>query len=125
MPTEMQELEAKLKAYEERFGPLLPPAPPAFEKDDLVAWNHAEATQHAVGSVLRRSALRDGTPVGKVVGPANEEKTHWVVWFSDKELSKENTVRAVGTDPVEAAETHPNKNTFVLTADELVKVAEE
>ena len=70
-----------------------------FNEGDKVAWDHTLGALHASGSVLKQSALPEGTPVGEVVAPDNEEKT----WFR------------VAIGGIER----------VLTGDELVRVAPE
>jgi hypothetical protein len=75
----------------------------AFRKGDRVAWSHEEATKHARGSVLLASALPQSARLGVVQSVENDAGTYFKVKFDDKGKPGE----------------------LVLTADELVKVADE
>lgn len=76
------------------------PKKTAFKPGDKVAWHHVFATQHAPGSIIRASAAPDDAEIGEVLDVANDEGTYFTVKFKG---GKER----------------------VLTADELVKVADD
>jgi hypothetical protein len=59
----------------------------AFVEGDRVAWDHAFATVHAAGSIVRADAVPPTAKVGTVTGPANDEGTWWNVQFDDGEVT--------------------------------------
>lgn len=87
-----------------------------FAIGDRVAWSHQLAPQHAEGSLLKYAALPPGTPVGTVIGPANEAGS-WFEVLIDTEHQAHPAVLG-------ASETHPDPEILVLTEDELLRVAE-
>lgn len=117
------------------------PAPqaPKFVVGDRVAWSHKIAGLHGPSSVLMVDALPTdsaatlattdpetgesvqgdtskihSTPIGTIVGPANEQNTWWTVAFDEEHLGHPGILGASGT--------HPDQEKLVLTSDELVKV---
>lgn len=77
-----------------------------FAKGDRIAWDHTFATQHAPGSIIRSEAIDGQAPeaqLGKVVKVANDEGTYFEVQLDDAKKGE----------------------TVTLTADELVKVADD
>jgi hypothetical protein len=74
-----------------------------FAKGDRVAWSHSYATEHAAGSIVRAEVVEAKAPdakLGTVKGVANDEGTYFEVLIDG------------------------DKDTTVLTEDELVKVAD-
>jgi hypothetical protein len=68
---------------------------PSFSPGDRVAWDHAEATKHAEGSIIREEAIPPTAEIGEVVEVANDEGTHFTVKFADgeKTLTEDELVR--------------------------------
>lgn len=74
----------------------------AFAVGDRVAWSHAYATDHAMGSIVKTDVVGAKDPTatyGTVTAIANDEGTYFDVEFDDGEA-------------------------MTLTEDELVKVAD-
>lgn len=81
----------------------------AFKAGDRVAWHHAFATQHAAGSIIRAEAVPQGN-------------------LSDPGTGQLGTIDAAVDDSngfLWEVTLDGEKTSRVLTADELVKVAEE
>lgn len=88
-----------------------------FKIGDTVAWDGSVASEHAEGSILRKSRLKPGTPVGTIISYANEQKTYVVVQF-DAEYLEHAVV-------VQASETHEDDDCLTLTIEELTKVFDD
>lgn len=108
------------------------PPEPKFQEGDRVAWSHKLAGLHGAGSVLNPDALpidvvpaavegednaAHPTPIGTIIGPANEQNTTWIVCFDADHLEHPGVIGAAGT--------HADEDKLTLTSDELVKVEED
>lgn len=95
-----------------------------FQPGDLVAWDHAVATEHAPGSIVRASVViarsRDAL-FGVVKGVANEEGTWFDVEFEggSKVLTEDELVKVLDDrdDPEAFPRRYPDGSPMDSEAD--------